>query len=158
MKKVFTKLYIKEVVVTIGNYCYRRLSTEAPKPIAYLFNGHRLPPLPPLRYPYAIITSYTYKDSANNEKTGYRLYNTNVPWEYYGQSVHTDGACSKLDDYFWTEIYEDWQYREGFSYVDGSSIILVSRGDVEWTNHNIPNPFGIAGYFMKATDPVPVYE
>lgn len=153
MGKVFTKLYIKEVVVTIGNYCYRRLGTEAPKPIAYEFNGHRLPPLPPLRYPYAIITSYTYTENGV-DKTGYNLLNTTSPWEHYGQSVHTDTA-SLIDRYYWTDKYVDWQYDETTSGGE-AAIHAVSRGKVRWTNHNIPS--FMQGTWMKASDPVPVYE
>ena len=152
MEKVFTKLYIKEVVATIGNYCYKRLSVEAPKPIAYSFNGHRLPPLPPLRYPYAILTSYTY---SNGEKTGYNLINSRSAWTHYGQSIFPKSACL-YDEYVWTENYVDWNYREDLSAVDEAQTIIIPRGALEWTNHDIPS--APSGYWMKATDPIPVYE
>lgn len=120
-------------------------------PVAYLYNGIRLPKLPEWdkeTYPYAVIlrptlgmgNRYLYFSTQKTEYTGFNETTTNGTHKYYRFSA---------DDNDWVFIHE----------YSGS---LVECGAVEWANHDVVYNDWSEGsegkVHLAASDPVPVYE
>ena len=115
------------------------------EPVAYLYNGVRLPALPEWDmevYPYAVI--HDYNDF---------LVLTSKPFLTPNESVFGDYVsiekCSlkryKLTDGAW--VYYDEAEESGAS---------VGYDNLIWSNHDIPG-LDVTVY-LEATDPIPVYE
>lgn len=124
---------------------------SAKEPVAYLYNGVRLPKLPEwdkTAYPYAIITV--------SSTDVYRLSLSTQVFDYSGLAKVTTAAPTKaykLVDGQWEWISD----KESGTYT----LSLISP---VWSNHDVlySDYFendGLAGKVMiAASDPVPVYE
>lgn len=112
-------------------------------PVAYRYNGVRLPALPEwdqITYPYAVIVT---PQSGGN----YRLYINEDPFPLY---VYDDGSMGlRVLAY------------DGFELIDGAWVEKSNRGRVVfvWSNHDIIRENADADPdIFYASDPVPVYE
>lgn len=121
-------------------------AAAAPKPIAYLYNGVELPPLPESEFPCAFIYS------TDLETLTYGAFMTQTP-VYYDASV----KCLRL-----TGTVDRWSYTEGtgwwsHSRYDATGKLHNNRTyPVIWTSHDIMDAAGEL-YMAKSPDPVPVY-
>lgn len=121
------------------------------QPIAYLFNGVQLPPLPDWdkeTYPYAVIHSAV-------SGGGYYLYlHSDTP------SVHVESSAGELwygtpnattiSMHVYPSFETEWKYQLTYG---GASAMLKQ---VVWANHDILNSDG--SVYLSASDPIPVYE
>ena len=129
------------------------------EPVAYLYNGVRLPPLPEWdneTYPYAVIARDLYPDggalnvlyvhstpfvtSDLTEKYGY----VSVQVEDGGQYMYWD--CRSPDDAGWL----------GARIPIGSDAWEARITRIIWANTTIYNPDD--SVYIDASEPVPVYE
>ena len=119
------------------------------EPVAYLYNGVRLPPLPDYdksKYPFARIA----KANAGG-RIGFRASTTEY-YAYqgnYGICIATQ-AVDILCFYYestgqWSDLHENINMYE----------VLLHNDNWVWTNHDIKKD-GVV--LFKASDPVPVYE
>ena len=119
------------------------------KPVANLYNGERLPTLPGWEwnremYPYAVIT--TWNDG------GAHLVVARQPFRYSTYLLFGENA-----------LYVEFVYpnASGYDFLwyvqkDGISSGVVSGDNHTWANHDILKNNG--SVYLKASDPVPVYE
>lgn len=111
------------------------------EPVAYLYNGVRLPKLPETDLPYKVI--------GHNSGGVYRLYAAEAA-AYSDITVMIPVPC----------LY--WYRRDGKnSWTFGGEITNASGAyfhaeNCDWANHDILNNDG--SVFLPASDPVPVYE
>ena len=123
------------------------------EPVAYLYNGVRLGKLPVVEgYPYAFIAELKLI------RTDYVLVlsQTNPYYSDSTDSVVFSGGNSML-------------YQRDYSYTQGENVWTLNSGESErrafscsnisdlWANTDILNDTD-GSVFLKATDPIPVYE
>lgn len=119
-------------------------------PIAYLYNGVRLPKLPEWdreKYPYAVIVSAVFP--YDGDYFLFVLDDTVTVQRVFGDSIFTDGTCLC--------------YRiENSEFVRYSVLDNTLMDSIVWANHDIyrhPNdtvePNALV---LSASDPIPVYE
>lgn len=124
------------------------------EPVAYLYNGVRLPKLPESKYPHAYINKYTTIDL----KKRYSIIFTDKPvadhtGNIYCEDVYyTQYNCYEADitNGVWTLAVED-----KFTDIVGSTHGPVSQ--IIWSNYDILYADSTVVSF-EASDPVPVYE
>ena len=137
----------KTLCATMGS------GTPAGEPVAYLYNGVQLPPLPEWdkqKYPYAVM----------GRPFGIAVCFANKPAYYNTTQL---GGC--IDFEVGTEMV---QYNLSSSYTDGVSrwIYVVSNpttwsekssyGEGVWSNTDIYKDDG--ALYLAASEPIPVYE
>ena len=125
----------------------KRYAGEAPTPVAYLYNGMRLPPLPEglgvCMISVGVFGGYTLyngKSIAYREIDGKYQLGLNDPQpSWYGSTssdVWSKSTSTPTSDPFWlTDVGSDF---------------------IAWTNTNILNKDGTIS--LAASEPVPVYE
>lgn len=122
------------------------------EPVAYLYNGVRLPKLPEWdreMYPYAVIIYDAFLYAGE-----YMLFVSdavvNVINALGGDSPYTDGSCLC--------------YRiENSEFVHYSQLdnTLITGSEIVWANHNIyrgPQDEEPGKLVLSASEPIPVYE
>lgn len=146
---------------------------QGKEPVAYLYNGARLPKLPEWdkeAYPYAAVTAYTdvHLDVYPNASWDCYLFVSASPF-YVFKRTYSDGdyvfylgslqdcvnwRCSvkKDEDPTAWESCDPYPYdNRGVYYSDGTG------GRALWSNHDIT--YDAEGtVYCAASDPVPVYE
>lgn len=134
------------------------LAPAQKEPVAYLYNGVRLPPLPEVdikKYPYTYLSRSFIGD---------KLYKISFvardnPVQVNGDNVYISaGALTSydIDAYHGKTDFE-------LSYLDSThdDFVWGIYGDIVfneiiWSNYNIYNTNGTV--FLSASDPIPVYE
>lgn len=121
------------------------------EPVAYLYNGVRLPELPEwdkTAYPYAIIAQL----SNDTYGTYYALVVTKMNPYHLENGVHFDTSDGKGGDpkksYCYTPYSEWGEFAETYTWQMTKTVV--------WTNADILNEDGTV--YLAASDPVPVYE
>lgn len=107
------------------------------QPIAYLYNGVQLPPLPEGKYPHlCIVKSWT----------DYRLFMTSMPLV---GGVHTTEG-TEYCVYTFADGDDNWSF--GF---EGTGVGQWAMTAI-WTNTDILNEDG--SVYLATSEPIPVYE
>lgn len=131
----------------VGRQIAGQRRTQEKQPIAYLYNGVQLPPLPELdreKYPYAVIQHF---------QDGAILYLTDArPYSY----VLNDGvtvairADGETKSYSLRSLADEWDTHivNSYMYFYGTEFI--------WTNTDIL--YADSTVAFSASDPIPVYE
>ena len=120
------------------------------EPIAYLYNGIQLPPMPEwdkVKYPYAVIR----KDLADQ----YFVEFTDKLYVYDGDNRNFwCYAPVKLKGYKWqdNQYYTDWKFELESEYTG----VKHTAYYIFWTNTDILNEDG--SVYLSASEPIPVYE
>lgn len=117
---------------------------EKREPVAYLYNGVRLPALPEWdkeKYPYVTVVDFT---------SG--LYGA-IPGTYERPLTHEDGRITteQPDCLFYMISQTNLKYSE---WTEATNYI---SGRVIWANYDVFDIDGVTLY-MSASDPAPVYE
>ena len=142
--------------------CSRPLPMRAREPVAWLYNGVRLPGLPeewnPETHPFAMVTyrgNVGYYFSVYASQNYYTSEDSNG-WYYFGVK---DGFPDSMIWDFWNE-YEGWNSDTWvFGDRDGASIRVdkTAMTDIAiWTNFDLHYADG--AIYIAASDPIPVYE
>lgn len=146
-----------------------------PKPMAYLYNGVQLPPLPKWdkeKYPYAILRYYSWPAGSaaagvteadlvlSTSRPEYRRSGNNIVIspgmrKYYFCVFDDEDAALVSSASGINCIANTWTF-EGDAVVEGN-INSYDADDVFWSNTDIIDVFDNTVYF-EASDPVPVYE
>jgi hypothetical protein len=126
--------------------CRLRAQRGAKKPIAYLYNGVQLPPLPEWdkeQYHYAAILSYS--DHLTLYVTENALY-----WN--------DGCIRPMKTAYKTWVADDdtWGSESTFDNMSWEVSHSKLNGTPIWSNYDITNKVDDSVY-LSASDPVPVY-
>lgn len=139
------------------------------QPVAYLYNGVSLPPLPEWdieTYPYATMVTST---DSQIESAGIvqfaLLFLTTAPLYTAKPSIYRDlvatddcsGICFMINtEYGVTD--EDWKLstKYGGNYTSGNTVYTITLATLRWVNYKILDENG--ELYRDITDPVPVYE
>lgn len=144
----------------IGRQIAGQRRTQEKQPIAYLYNGIRLPALPEWdkeTYPYAVIITSTDVES-------YRLYVSDKPVIYRRKDNLTALALSascklgrsgivyqnypSMDDAKWSNPY--------ITSISGATEWFDYASSYVWANYDVLWDDGSVS--LTASDPIPVYE
>lgn len=144
------KDFAKGMIVSLA---LKSLPVRKKAPIAYLYNGVRLPALPEWdreRYPYAVISSPSVFGYLSNE---YALTITSAPLYVAGtigsiSLKSTDEVTYK--NYSYDEETKTWKLA-----LEATGTFTKSWG-VRWVNYDILEDDG--SVHKVASEPVPVYE
>lgn len=123
------------------------------EPVAYLYNGVRLPKLPEWdreKYPYAWILSISPNDYAlrvASEPVTYK-YDNFLAKDYVYVSNGT-GNTYDLKENGWVIFHQDTLF--------GGNYFSVSKLLFSWVNHDVINTADSTVH-QSASDPIPVYE
>ena len=131
------------------------LTSGVKEPVAYLYNGVRLPDINEVwtdkeTYPYALIRWISdagyYSLTVCGQKANYR---TNVI-----HSIH----CVDLIPYMQYKQSDNWEYQRSVTAenINTSSVWPQDKMPVVWSNYDVLNEDGTV--YLKASDPIPVYE
>lgn len=141
--------------------------TVGREPVAYLYNGVRLPGLPEwdkTAYPYAYIG---YLDSILDSSDGYYIWVTNRP--IYGKTEGIENGfiiCTHGEDVSYARYWlvdGVWELK-GTNIISGSDQLYA----IKWSNTNVYQMLHDTTdsdiyeptdtLLLSATDPIPVYE
>lgn len=133
---------------------------EVRKPIAYLYNGVRLPALPESdkeTYKYAVITIYISTGVLFKSTASLYVFKSYT----YGRTSDGDYAIHGADTLFWAcDIDKTTMTATGEwvqNHPDTSEVwIGVSNQNTKWANFNLRNEDGSIA--LAASEPIPVYE
>jgi len=162
---------IDPLSMTLGWLIGRRIAGQrGEKPVAYLYNGVRLPALPEYdkeKYPYAVM----YKVELNGEdmyyayaltKESYLLReisgSTGKEWMWLkGVAPYLRTVCGQNSG--WDGLFSE---SVGWDYIDSTLSDAVGyNGETTkpfiWANHDVLETDGTI-YFSKCGEPVPIYE
>lgn len=126
------------------------------EPVAYLYNGVRLPKLPEWdkeTYPYAYIAKYSM-----TEMYHFRVFASPLVFnvdDATGKSIGLQTPTSESIAYCCYHFEEgdaDWRLVSEASTFESTDVILL----LKWANHTVYHENGTV--YMAASDPVPVYE
>ncbi len=141
--------------ITLGLQIGRLIAGQREKkkvPVAYLYNGVRLPALPEWdreEYPYAVIAKGFY---------GYSLYlSKNNPYAYISSSAHASTVIAWNGERIWIECineYTEWEPETEW-YVSEDSNVALDEGSLAWSNCDIEMDGNV---WLYASEPIPVYE
>lgn len=133
------------------------------KPIAYLYNGIRLPALPEWDrgvYPYAVMSVFTEETSSNSSVGDISLCVCVYPLSFNGSNVVQTNAPERTKYllYRYSPTNGDTGFSLAGEYSGGTSnkVTYPSEEDSFWSNHDIPNADGTI--YLAGSDPIPVYE
>lgn len=138
----------------VGRQIVGQRRTQEKQPIAYLYNGVQLPPLPEWDkeiYPYAVI--YPYTTISANPVSGYKLRIAET-LEYGQNDIGVNGFDLGIGEEYsspdgsngWGDRTEE-QYTHWFP--ETSSHIVWTNTDLFYADGNL---------WFAASDPIPVYE
>lgn len=130
-----------------------------PEPVAYLYNGVRLPPIPPeiAKYSYIAI----WQEPASNSFANY----------CYLVGMSTLPNTWKVNELFDKNVYhgmtEAGEYRRAGEYPDATEWTIENNvstnstyysplSKVKWANYDVLNTDGTL--YLAASDPIPIYE
>ena len=122
------------------------LSSSQKEPVAYLYNGVRLPPLPEwdkTTYPYAVIDS-----------SGDLCVSKNSPRVENVMGTMKVCASGKTDDA--VLIYKKDVATGNWEYFSSKMYKYIPLDETVWTNTDIL--YNDETVFMEASEPIPVYE
>ena len=131
------------------------------EPVAFLYNGVRLPKLPKTDMPYATIL-FVGEGTASS-----KLYFSSVPLAYKaytvatgltgGELYATESEWSAVEyKYYWDDDFV-WQSQELTEFTDASLVGRALNGFTCWANYDLTNHED-GTVFQEATEPIPVYE
>ena len=125
------------------------------EPVAYLYNGVRLPKLPlwdTSTYPYAYISYQPkYRHYSVDCSTTPAYYEPNGAWGPCFSIRNPSIGCGLFTDWSnWLTFDNDGGFLIGMESPDEDDTTLV------WCNHDVTYDDGTV--FLAASDPVPVYE
>lgn len=133
------------------------------EPVAYLYNGVRLPALPEWdreTYPYAVIVYFPSDKNCKlcvfGEK-GYYNPAYDSPGTAVWEVIQFQNAITRITYYDYYD--KDPPYFKLKSTSDSDIVSLVQTPGREyllWSNYDIPNEDG--SLYFAASDPIPVYE
>lgn len=158
-----------EDAFTKGYHVGAELRAKRRLPVAYLYNGVRLPKLPEwdkTKYPYAVIVPHG--GVVGKPYTMYRLYLVDSPFTEVAN--FTDAIPANADRIMYYAFDSNtaeppsafpmadrgkWEYE-----ASGTVDYTVSLDRAVWTNTDIhkKNLAGVVSVSLAASDPVPVYE
>ena len=129
------------------SWCEEKIKTVEKQPIAYLYNGVQLPPLPEWdkeTYPYAVIVDISVPSDAVGS-SGY--------WVVPQKSVYTVSNNGIMDAVRYDRgyVYEAETDTWRLGGISGSSTAFV-----KWANYDVCDSSG--NVYLSASDPIPVYE
>ena len=131
--------------------CRLRAMRGKKKPIAYLYNGVRLPKLPETDLPYASI----HRSSGGE----YWALFSSSPWEYNTARDMFISQVYPVSGSFWEcgGDFSTWKSHGGVTNSNGGILSFGTMGADAWywTNADIPTTDGSP--FLAASEPVPVY-
>lgn len=138
---------------------------QGKEPVAYLYNGVRLPKLPEWdkeAYPYAVLKRYIYTDGTEVKVDKTTLCCSSAPFTYEAQydsdvvaSRPTAGYLDCVIDNLLGETEWGEMTAYSLSYMENP---YISINPVPfWTNYDIERNDG-SGVWLAASDPVPVYK
>jgi hypothetical protein len=131
--------------------------TAAGEPVAYLYNGLKLPALPQwdkAAYPHAVITTNSssfFGDKATLYVFGSYTYTRTSDGDYAIYATDCRKYICPMDAQLLNAV-GDWS---DFSTLEGAYIDAHPGGYTKWVNFDLLGEAG--GIFMAATAPVPVY-
>ena len=140
----------------VARMCGRRTPYpySAPVPVAYLYNGIRLPALPEWdreKYPYAAIGKWS---------DVYQLYFSTVPLTYRNVNPNTWYFDATEDGealvYQTTTGAMIWEEHEARTFTAGHAV-YVMLGKPHWASYDI-NRSTSGNIVLAASEPIPVYE
>lgn len=146
----------------------RRIAGQRKKtekvPVAYLYNGVRLPKLPEWdreSYPYAVIFSYEGTSYTSGEPiTQYTLYCVAEKWQFHAPSDtwYSTYWCKIPTPYcYCTHIGGETSWRDNWTEGTGEGMSVPRTGRTPvWSNFDITDTGGTV--CLAASEPVPVYE
>lgn len=145
--------------MTLGYLVGRQIAGQRrKKPVAYLYNGVRLPVLPEWdgeKYPYAFIVGLSTSTGGINydfvvcaNPLTYTTARRPDFSYYYAVSLYGDGCTFDLENDEWV-IWDVGKLLSGNYEAD--KILFL------WSNHDIVNSADGSIYLAKS-DPIPVYE
>lgn len=130
----------------------RRIAGQRKRaPVAYLFNGVRLAPIPShdsAIYPYLMIS---YDNYVGGEVKSYYAWVTTKPWKKGFLNFVTSEASSGYC-YGYDSGTDSWKFGEKWE----DDAPFFSPHNPIWANHNVMNSDGTT--YLSASDPIPVYE
>lgn len=122
----------------VGKQIAGQRRTQERQPIAYLYNGVQLPPLPEWdrdMYPYAFMHKALHYQLWVGEEITYNGANIGIAGAYL--HYYSDNA--------------EWIELSG-----GTDVMICGIQDVEWANFDVLNSDG--SVYLSASDPIPVYD
>ena len=133
-------------------------------PIAYLYNGVQLPPLPEWddkTYPYALIAHGGINDNGSTPWAYLYLSTTEL---YRDRSSNLISIVLKGSDSGSAIRYKidiengdtDWSLDTNFSKTYSADGQVATHNLVGWANYKVYNK--VTGGYFEFTDPIPVYE
>lgn len=133
----------------VGRQIAGQRKTQEKEPIAYLYNGVQLPPLPEWdreMYPYAVLTRWS--------RERWRVYYSPEKAIYKGSVSNPliltpDSGAPVIE-----HILNDGVWGEGIAKEDWAMTNIIT--EYWWANHDILNDDGTL--YLAASDPIPVYE
>jgi hypothetical protein len=132
--------------------CRLRAMRGKKKPVAFLYNGVRLPKLPETDLPYAAM--YFASD-----RTGYHVCLSSSPWEYSATGDIFRSQVYPVSGSWWKcgGDFSTWERYGGFNNTNIGAANFGGLGADAWywTNADIPTTDGSP--FLAASEPVPVY-
>lgn len=125
------------------------LKSEAKEPVAYLYNGVRLPKLPTVAgYQNAVIYVIDGFYGLVFVRNSLRYNGKNVAQNPHGElTVYTTYSGPEWE---FADVYDDWENNENI-------VPVASGASIVWANINILDENG-GIYFEKSETPIPVYE
>ena len=144
--------------ILLGMVGRAKLPQGEAEPVAYLYNGVRLPKLPEWdkeTYPYAVIDyNHIYDDDPFYELQLYSSMTTTVESGELGSRYYVKVTGS----FIWIRSYLNRQpsvWAEPY-YGNYNSVVMEPTDTWQWSNTDILNPDGSVHF--AASEPVPVYE
>lgn len=138
----------------VGRQIAGQRRIQEKQPIAYLYNGMQLPPLPESEYPYAMIC-------ITDKYTELCLVKSVVGWEIFtaGSLTYPSLRLSEADWQKWRLIDGVWSF---YSAYQTDRIALGANGATQptyqhWTSVDIVS-IDTGELLLPASDPIPVYE
>lgn len=146
--------------------CELRNTRPEMEPVAYLYNGVRLPKLPEwdkTKYPYAVMyanqsLNFDYVYSATLFLTDVPLFTEALTSYRYSLMAKTSGNCIVYENILtqganWVRSYgRDVSFEPGGCLEDG-----LSAEHLTWSNYDVLD-YDAEEVRLAASDPVPVYE
>lgn len=121
-------------------------------PVAYLYNGVRLPPIPNSNNLLCLMVSYDNFSGSSGTKN-YYAWVSSAPWQKavlgYQMTETGSGYC-----YAYDADTDSWAYAS--KWENDVYPPVFSPMNPMWTNQAVLNKDGTV--YLEASDPVPVYE
>lgn len=155
----------------IYGLCSRPLPMGARVPVAYLYNGVRLPGLPkewnPVTHPFAFIVVNDYSNEDVQNACVYTLYMTSKEPVHSGTGdmvalfesvsyIKATFVTEALAQAFEIEYYFLWGVSD--ETISETGLAVHGYTKIVWSNFDMKNDLDELEVLFAASDPVPVYE